>query len=69
MEVITDVFRKVTGVVTEDNDDIILHLINDVMHNADASRDFVIKVSHTVIIVFLLIIRQDILCDVKRRSI
>ena len=45
VEVITDVFRKVTGVVTEDNHDIILHLINDVMHNADASRDFVIKVS------------------------
>ena len=45
VEVITDVFRKVTGVVTEDNHDIILHLINDVMHNADASRDFVINVS------------------------
>ena len=43
VEVITDVFRKVTGVVTEDNHDIILHLINDVMHNADASRDFVIN--------------------------
>lgn len=45
VEVITDVFRKVTGVVTEDNQEIILHLINDVMHNADGSRDYVIKVS------------------------
>lgn len=45
VEVITDVFRKVTGVVAEDNQGIILHLINDVMHNADGSRDYVIKVS------------------------
>lgn len=45
VEVITDVFRKVTGVVAEDNQEIILHLINDVMHNADDSRDYVIKVS------------------------
>lgn len=45
VEVITDVFRKVTGVVAEDNQKIILHLINDVMHNADGSRDYVIKVS------------------------
>ena len=37
--------QAAAGVVTEDNHDIILHLINDVMHNADASRDFVIKVS------------------------
>ena len=45
VDVITDVFRKVTGVVSEDNQEIILHLINDVMHNADGSRDYVIKVS------------------------
>ena len=45
VEVITDVFRKVTGVVAEDNQEIILHLINDVMHNADGSKDYVIKVS------------------------
>lgn len=45
VEVITDVFRKVTGVVAEDNQEIILHLINDVIHNADGSRDYVIKVS------------------------
>lgn len=45
VKVITDVFRKVTGVVAEDNQEIILHLINDVMHNADGSRDYVIKVS------------------------
>lgn len=45
VEVITDVFRKVTGVVAEDNQEIILHLINDVMHNDDGSRDYVIKVS------------------------
>ena len=45
VEVITDVLRKVTGVVAEDNKQIILHLINDVMHNAVGSRDYVIKVS------------------------
>ncbi len=45
IEVITDVFRKVTGVVSEDNQEIILHLINGVMHNADGNRDYVIKVS------------------------
>lgn len=68
MEVITDVFRKVTGVVTEDNHDIILHLINDVMHNADASRDFVIKVSPDDYS-FLLIIRARYIVQCQERSI
>lgn len=42
---IVEVFRKVTHVVAEDNHDIILHLINDVMHNAEGCKDFTIKVS------------------------
>ncbi len=42
---IVEVFRKVTHVVSEDNHDIILHLINDVMHNAEGCKDFTIKVS------------------------
>ncbi|MDO5383019.1 MAG: FliH/SctL family protein [Eubacteriales bacterium] len=45
VDVLTDVFRKVTLTVAEDNQEIILHLINGVMRNADSSRDFIIKVS------------------------
>lgn len=45
VDVLTEVFRKVTLTVAEDNQDIILHLINGVMRNADSSRDFIIKVS------------------------
>ena len=45
VEVLTDVFRKVTLTVAQDNQEIIMHLINGVMRNADNSRDFVIKVS------------------------
>lgn len=45
VNVIVEVFRKVTHVVAEDNHDIILHLINDVMHNAEGCKDFTIKVS------------------------
>ena len=42
---ITDVFRKVTRVVSDDNQDIILGLIGNVLKNAETSNDFVIKVS------------------------
>lgn len=42
---ITDVFRKVTRVVSDDNQDIILGLISNVLKNAETSNDFVIKVS------------------------
>ena len=45
VDIITEVFRKVTHVVSEDNHDIILHLINDVMHNAEGNKEFTIKVS------------------------
>lgn len=45
VEVLTEVFRKVTLTVAEDNQEIILHLINGVMRNAETSRDFTIKVS------------------------
>ena len=45
VDIITEVFRKITHVVSEDNHDIILHLINDVMHNAEGNKEFTIKVS------------------------
>lgn len=45
VDVLTDVFRKVTLTVAEDNQEIILHLINGVMRNADTSREFTIKAS------------------------
>lgn len=45
VNVITDVFRKVTKTVSEDNEEIILHLINDVLKNAEGAREFTIKVS------------------------
>lgn len=45
VDVLTDLFQKITLTVAEDNQDIILHLINDVMRKADGAREFVIKVS------------------------
>lgn len=45
VDVLTDVFKKVTLTVAEDNQQIILHLINGVMHNAETSREFTIKAS------------------------
>lgn len=45
VDVLTEVFKKVTMTVSEDNQDIILHLINNVMMHADNSKDFIIKVS------------------------
>lgn len=45
VDVVTEVFRKVTHVVSEDNKDIIIHLINQVLENAEFSHEFLIKVS------------------------
>ena len=45
IRVITDVFKKVIPIISDNNEEIILDLINSVMHNTDASREFVIKVS------------------------
>lgn len=45
VEVITEVFSKVTNVVAEDNKDIILNLINSVLRNAEITNSFVIKAS------------------------
>ena len=40
-----DVVSKVTGVLAEDNKDVILHLINNVMRNNELSKEFTIRVS------------------------
>ncbi len=45
VSVILDVFTKVTGVLSEDKKDIILHLINRTLEGADNSKDFVVRVS------------------------
>jgi len=43
--IITDVFKKVINIISENNEEIILNLVNSVMHNTEVSREFVIKVS------------------------
>ena len=45
LETITEVFKKITYTVAEDNKDIIIGLINGVMKNTDISNEFIIKVS------------------------
>ena len=45
IETITEVFRKITYTVAEDNKEIIIGLINGVMKNSDISNEFVIRVS------------------------
>lgn len=45
VETITEVFKKITYTVAEDNKDIIIGLINGVMKNSDISNEFIIKVS------------------------
>lgn len=45
IEVLTDVFKKVTNTIAEDNQEMIFNLINSAMHNAEVSKEFVIKVS------------------------
>ena len=43
--VVSDLFTKVALTVAEDNKDIILHLVNGVLKNAENSREFIIKVA------------------------
>ena len=43
--IITDVFKKVINIISDNNEEIILNLVNSVMHNTEVSREFVIKVS------------------------
>ena len=45
VDILTDVFKKVTLTVADDNQEIIMHLINQVMRNAENSHNFIIKVS------------------------
>ncbi len=45
VETITEVFRKITYTVAEDNKEIIIGLIIGVMKNSDISNEFVIRVS------------------------
>ena len=45
VETITEVFKKITYTVAEDNTDIIIGLINGGMKNTDISNEFIIKVS------------------------
>ncbi len=45
VETITEVFKKITYTVAEDNKDIIIGLINGVIKNTDISNEFIIKVS------------------------
>ena len=45
VEVLTEVFRKVTLTMAEDNQDILMHLINGVLKNAEKSREIIIKAS------------------------
>ncbi len=44
-ETILEVVSKVTGVLAEDKKDVVLHLINSVMRNAELSKEFTIRVS------------------------
>ena len=45
VSVITEVFKKVINILSDNNEEIILDLVNSVMHNTEVSREFVIKVS------------------------
>lgn len=45
IEVLTEVFQKVTHTVAEDNQEIILHLIESVIKENETCKDFIIKVS------------------------
>lgn len=45
VEALLEVFAKVTHTISEDNQEIVLHLINDVMKNSDNSHEYTIKVS------------------------
>lgn len=45
VETLLEVFAKVTHTISEDNKDIVLHLINGVMKNAENCHEYIIKVS------------------------
>lgn len=45
VDTLLEVFSKVTHTVSEDNKEIVLHLINQVMSNIEATGDILIKVS------------------------
>jgi len=45
VSVITDVFKKIINTISDNNEEMILSLVNSVMHNTEVSREFVIKVS------------------------
>lgn len=45
VETLLDVFSSITGALGESRRDTILQLVNSVMHNAELSREFIIKVS------------------------
>lgn len=45
VDALLEVFSKVTHTISEDNQEIVLHLINDVMKNSDNSHEYTIKVS------------------------
>lgn len=45
VETLLEVFSKVTHTISEDNQEIVLHLINDVMKNSENSHEYNIRVS------------------------
>lgn len=45
VDVLMDVFSKITYTIAEDNKEIVLHLINQVMNHVEATGDFLIRVS------------------------
>lgn len=45
VDVLIDVFSKITHTIAEDNKEIVLHLINQVMEHVEATGDFLIRVS------------------------
>lgn len=45
VDTLVEVFAKITNTIAEDNKDIVLHLINQVMNNVEATGDFLIRVS------------------------
>lgn len=44
-DTLMEVFSKVTHTIAEDNKELVLHLINQVMNNVEATGDFLIRVS------------------------
>lgn len=45
VETLLQVFKKVIAAVSQDNEEMIINLINGVMHNTEVSHEFLIKVS------------------------